>query len=447
LLFTGAVASIFFVPPTGPSLSWQQLFFFVFLYVVIAAFVHSLAVWGVCRVFREHIQQPTWRLNLDIWISVAWLPLIAILNRERSIWICAILPLTIGSAAHFLKRNGDWQDSEEVAASGETGNLGLFYTEEAQPLWQTLFPNAIAVIAAQLGVGALLGGRTWIGGSLFSISLAILIWRSPGKRRAAHAYKNQQRIFRSALRSLLVLLLVGIALMPFLKRGHRTMGIEALLGIQPAPSLRSTIAKDTRPSGTEYSGVILMLPPKPHPEIVPPVHTDDLHLAGTLANPIVIPFDGVYWYFKRPDTRPKSDARVQRGDPLKANIRSTDRLPLLMEAHQVLPTSMMIDCCKALRVELVNADNRPGAITIETWLRDTSTKAAPMLSLGSVVIPSSNVRSISLTRSPINEALTFRFPPGARGRKFDEITLIIRPAKERALAGSQVAIQNFVLVP
>lgn len=353
----------------------------------------------------------------------------------------------IGSAAHFLKRNGDWQDSEEVDASGETGNLALFYTEEIPPLWQTLLPNAIAVIAAQLGVGALLGGRTWIGGSLFSISLAILIWRSPDKRRTALPYQNRQQIVRSAQRSILILILVAVALMPFLKRGHRTMGVETLLGILSDPSSRPMIAKDTRSSGTEYSGVILMLPPKPHHEIVPSVHNDELHLAGTFAKPIVIPFEGVYWYFKRPDTRPKPDARVQRGDPLKANIRSTDRLPLLMEAHQVLPTSIMMDCCKALRVELVNADDRPGAITIETWLRDSSTKSAQIWSLGSVVIPSSNIRSVSLTRSPINETLTFRFPPGARGRKFDEITLIIRPAKERALAGSQVAIQNFVLVP
>ena len=225
------------------------------------------------------------------------------------------------------------------------------------------------------------------------------------------------------------------------------MGIEALLGIQQAPSSRSTIAEDKRSSGTAYSGVILMLPPKPHQEIVPPVRPDGLHLAGALAKPIVIPFDGAYWYFKRPDTRPKPDARVQRGDPLKANIRSTDRIPLVMEAHQVLPSFNMTDCCTALRVELVNADNRPGAITIEIWLRDTSMKSALALSLGSVVIPSSKALSISLKRSPINEVLTFRFPPGAHGSKFDEITLMIRPAWERALAGSQVAIQNFVLVP
>jgi hypothetical protein len=297
LVCTGAVVSIFFVPPTHSSLSWQKLFFFTVVYVVIAVSVHSLAVWAVCRVFREHIQQPIWRLNVDIWICVAWLPLIAILNREGSIWVCAILPFTVGSAAQYLKRRVDWQDSEEDEASGEAGRRGLFYTEDAQPLWRTLLPNAITVIAAQAGVAARVGGRTWIAGSLFAISFAVLTWRSPSRRRTTHLDHNRQRVLRSsALHSLLVLVLVGIALMPFLKRGHRTMGMEALLGIQQAPSSRSTIAEDKRSSGTAYSGVILMLPPKPHHKLVPPVRADELHLAGALAKPIVIPFDGAYWY-------------------------------------------------------------------------------------------------------------------------------------------------------
>jgi hypothetical protein len=63
------------------------------------------------------------------------------------------------------------------------------------------------------------------------------------------------------------------------------------------------------------------------------------------------------------------------------------------------------------------------------------------------VIPSSKARSISLMRPPIKEVLTFQFPAAAPIRKFDEITLMIRPAWERGLAGSRVSIQNFVLVP
>jgi hypothetical protein len=38
-------------------------------------------------------------------------------------------------------------------------------------------------------------------------------------------------------------------------------------------------------------------------------------------------------------------------------------------------------------------------------------------------------------------------PAKARGRRFDEITVVIKPSSERALAGAKIAIQNFVLVP
>jgi hypothetical protein len=38
-------------------------------------------------------------------------------------------------------------------------------------------------------------------------------------------------------------------------------------------------------------------------------------------------------------------------------------------------------------------------------------------------------------------------PAMAHGKRFDEITVIIKPSSDRALAGSKIAIQNFVLIP
>jgi hypothetical protein len=38
-------------------------------------------------------------------------------------------------------------------------------------------------------------------------------------------------------------------------------------------------------------------------------------------------------------------------------------------------------------------------------------------------------------------------PAAARGSRFDEIQVVIKPSFERELAGSKVAIQNFVLIP
>jgi hypothetical protein len=161
----------------------------------------------------------------------------------------------------------------------------------------------------------------------------------------------------------------------------------------------------------------------------------------------VIPFDGVYWFFQPPYDRPEPDARVVREDPLRANVRSTDRLPLLMEAHQVLASSVKMDCCRALRVQLLNGDNRLGTIHLEVKLRETQQKGSAVTSLGELVLPSSEARSAGHNGHPTEETLTFPIPLHAQTKKFDEITIIFKPSEEREYIGARVSIEQFVLVP
>ena len=108
---------------------------------------------------------------------------------------------------------------------------------------------------------------------------------------------------------------------------------------------------------------------------------------------------------------------------------------------------MFVDCCHAMRVDLLNGDNRPGPIRIELLLGEKSGKPGSSLLLGSIEIPSSQLPHIALNRPPVPESLRFPMPTKAHGRRFDEITVIIRPSTGRALAGSKIAIQDFVLVP
>jgi hypothetical protein len=220
--------------------------------------------------------------------------------------------------------------------------------------------------------------------------------------------------------------------------------LASLLVTAPAPASRPT---PSLALGSDYSGVILTLPPKSHPRIEPPAPSDPTNFSTALPKPVIIPFDGAYWYFKQPDTRPRADARIQHGDPIKANVRSTDHRELAMEAHQMLPNPISGDCCHAMRIELLNGDARPGLIRIELLLRDTSGKPVSSLLLGSMPIPSSQLQHIPLNRPPVPESLRFQMPATARGRHFDEITVIIKPSSDRALAGSKIAIQNFVLLP
>ena len=210
--------------------------------------------------------------------------------------------------------------------------------------------------------------------------------------------------------------------------------------------VKAASAKVPAPAHRGYSGVILLLPPKPPQAIRPPAPELAQEFKNARVEPKVIPFDGAYWYFKEPDIRPEPDARVVHGDPLKARINSTNDVPLSMEAHQVLLSPISMSCCSALRVDTVNADDRSGTIAIEVVLRNSGPKAGSGLSLGTMVLPSST-GAIPLDREPVHESLTFRFPRNARRKQFDEITIRIKPAGERALAASQVSVESFALVP
>jgi hypothetical protein len=211
----------------------------------------------------------------------------------------------------------------------------------------------------------------------------------------------------------------------------------------PAPTPPSI----RRHSGALYSGVILYLPPKPRKEITAPAPVSTAHQNGLRTKPIIIPFDGVYWFFQPPHDRPEPDARMLREDPLKTNVRSTDRLPLLMEAHQVLVNSVKMDCCRAFRVQLLNGDHRPGTIHLEVKLRETRQKTPAAVSLGEVVLSSGGAALKGGNGHAAEETLTFPIPARAQMKQFDEITLIFKPSEEREFVGARVSIEQFVLVP
>ena len=449
LVLTGGVVWLS-CRPSLPSLTWKGLFGFALIYVLIAVATHVFAIWSVCRIFREQIEVPSGALIYGLWFSAAWLPLLALLIKEHSVWTAAVPPLIAAPAALFLKRWKSGADSQTPVPFDATDASSLFRIQEAPSLLRTVLPAALISIAFQAGVGVLLLGYSLRAGLLFAICTVLLIWALPIKLQSEEANRMPRVSVRSLVRdSLIVILVTGIALLPFVRHSRFAAGLSALLRNRPKASTSPLLKGDAKilVPGRDYSGVILVLPPKPHDKIVPPASANHAQISSVLAKPVIIPFDGVYWYFKRPDQRPKADAPTVRGDPTKANIHSTDFQPLSMEAHQYLGNPIKMDCCNAIRLAIQNADDRPGAIYMEILLKDTTAKGSSAQSLGSLVVPSSEDRHMSLNRPAVQEVLSFSLPPGARGKQFDEITVVIKPAKERARAGAHIAVQHFELVP
>jgi hypothetical protein len=438
ILTTSIIASLLILPPSRPTLSFQQLLLRAAFDLTIAVCIHVVTVWSIWRLIRDYVEPSVGTLTVHIWAVVVWLPLITTLTAERSLWISCIIPWAFANAVTFLNLWSQCpQDDEPIAPVGRV----FLQPPSTPPLWRALLPYCITVVTMQAGLVSLGAGHPWSATALISAGLMLFLVRHPFVQGMANSRRRFSRF--SLLQTAAVFFLISTALTPYLQKAYGLSSLASLLAVR-APIVRPATKSAI---GSHYSGVILTLPVKPHPHIKPPTASDETNFSSALAKPVIIPFDGVYWYFKQPDTRPAADARIQQGDPIQANVRSTDYRELAMEAHQTLLDPISGDCCRALRIDLLNGDNRPGPIRIEILLRDTSGKPGSSLLLGSIAIPSSQLQHIALDRPPVHESLRFQMPAKAHGRRFDEITVIIKPSSDRALAGSKIAIQNFVLVP
>jgi hypothetical protein len=447
ILVTGGAVYLCCTPPAQPSLTWPSVFFFAFLYLLIAACVHSFTIWSVCRLLRDYLTFPVVYLIAAIWVSTAWLPLMTVLAREKSPWTSLIPPLISASAVLFLKRSNlgvAWQHS---LAGEATLTPHLFHVESPPPFRKTVLPAAVAAVSFELAILVLAAHYPFRSGLLFAFSAALVASIYPLRAPATETLRIPVRPL--ATDSFVIFLLLVMALIPYLQHSGFAHAIDSFIRnslIPPTEVLpKSVLQRTTRAS--EYSGVVLVLPAKPHEKLTPPPSSSQQHFSGAIARPVIIPFDGVYWYFKPQDGHPRPDARTTKGDPAKVNIRSTDFLPLNMEAHQKLGTSITLDCCSALRLAIRNADDRPGEIAIEIRLRNTAPSNPATLSLGTQTLASSREGRAVLNRAPVEELLRFLLPRRTSQTQFNEIIVVIKPAPERSRGGAHIAVQHFELVP
>ena len=94
-----------------------------------------------------------------------------------------------------------------------------------------------------------------------------------------------------------------------------------------------------------------------------------------------------------------------------------------------------------------NADTVSGTLAVEVLLRDTSTRQAAQISLGTKVLPSSAVSPMPLKRAPVVDTVNFQIPRATKQKSFNEITVRIKRDERMSLAGALVSVQSFVLHP
>jgi hypothetical protein len=299
----------------------------------------------------------------------------------------------------------------------------------------------VIAICAQTALILAIAGYLSFPGILLSTSLAMLVWRWTALDRTAAVRLTGRS--QSILLCAFAIFFTVLALIPWVPaKLNRRNDVAA-----HKPALITHESKDSDVPGSDYVGIILWPPPVKKTEIVPPKPHSASFEIGRAARPVVIPFDGQYWYFKAPSKRPDPRAHVAHGRSTYVNVRSTDAAPLLMEAYQNLGTSIDLTCCSEIDVAITNADVRPGTIALGLRLADSTSLGEPSQELGYRTIVSSNATTIPLTRPPVDEVLRFPIPRPSAIHRFDEITIEFLSARDRARAGAKVSIQTFTLIP
>jgi hypothetical protein len=435
LILTTIVVAIVCVPPFSGLHSWGHLVWLACVYMLTAACVHALAVWSIYRIQRVGVREWTlvWPVVWGAWIAVVWLPLVALLTYERSQWVAAIVPLAAVFLTMFLVSRRRSEEDEFGFVVERKPAPSVLWMDESPRLWKVLLPSLLIAVVVDGGAALYATNHAWMAGALFAVAAAYFADRLLS-RTAAQVKVHQGSVRRGAAgNSVTVWMLTVMALLPFLAgMGVAMRGVMGMPAVQAAHHVANAVHRAMR----GYTGIILTRPRNPH-EILTPVLT---------ANPEgfkkqdKIPFDGQYWYYQWPDSRPGVDAHVVQGEPTKSRIKSTDNYPIMMEAHQRLAKPMAASCCRALQLNVVNAEAVPGKITLEVQLRDEHGYVA---SLGNKVLVSSTVSPMPLHRGPVEETLEFQIPRGAKGKRFGEITVRVKPESSRAPAAPEVGIESF----
>jgi hypothetical protein len=199
------------------------------------------------------------------------------------------------------------------------------------------------------------------------------------------------------------------------------------------------------PGISGYQSIILW-PTPPKKQIVPPIPVQTQFLVPGSTKPLIIKFDGPYWYFQPPNNRPSAGAFQVRGTPLSHDFQTNNFVRLIMDAHQTLGASIPLARCREIQVDILNRDNRPGVINLAVLLSD-SNQPANQLYLGQQPVVSSLPENFAVKSSPASETLRFPIPTPANIRKFDEITVMFLPDGANYDTGSKVAIDQFQLIP
>jgi hypothetical protein len=454
-LMVAAIVALFaFRPPASHYLSWPQLFGMAVEHVLTVSLVCAIGVSIFStRPLRADKVRFADQIRRGSTVAV-WLAPLALFIHQNSVWtvlVAAVFSVVVASSL----------GTDEATLEGGGDSLLTSLRVDGLPLSPRfgLQVSVFAALAAQVGIIAAMGDHALSGALL--VGAAFASWGRSLGRAASHPKPPTSARARngSPLLTLFIATALMIAgLMPYLRYTHRSGGQLAHRGLFPhRPSEDHSSQSNThrlreepagRPGSPGEYGIVLWPEKQNYTKLVAPapIVTNALSQRG-ISNPLTIPFDGVYWFFKSPDLQPPHGSRQAHASPDKVEIRSTDHRPLSIEAHDHLANLIDLDCCSRIQVAIRNADQHPETVSLELVLVNTALQSQPQLSLGQKTVSSTPRLNLYNNRVPVDETLSFAIPARKSLHSFDEVKIVFRLDQARADAGARIAIDHFVLVP
>jgi hypothetical protein len=445
------------LPPRG--LSWIALFAMATGRVLLVLLASILSWWSLSRIRREKGTFRSLGFVLQTSLDLVWLTPLALLLCEKSVWAMAV---AVVLGASLAKSVWSQQDRSEREAFVEPASLfqtqsALNHSELSHPgrFWWRQLASFSAVICAEAGVLAGSVDYLVLGTLLVALSAAFFT-----RRFAVGTSRPDQEVSRGLdKRMVLVLSLASIVttavLLPYAMFPH-PFGRFGLPSLTRAHAEQGDGEKGGRKAaGSTFEledgnpGIVLWAEKHTYTTLVapPPLLANSLLTGHRMASPLVIPFGGVYWFFRAPDTHPPDGSREEHGSPDMFGTHSTDLRSLSMEAHQNFGTLLDLDCCSKVQVAIRNTDRYPESVFLELILINTRLPGKPSQSLGRVMVRSTRPWQLYGERPIVHETLTFPIPAKASIHRFDEVAVVFHLDAYRSRDGAKIGIDRLVLVP
>ncbi|HTV81923.1 MAG TPA: hypothetical protein VME18_04685 [Acidobacteriaceae bacterium] len=411
------------------------------LYVVAAALAGAAGTavyWNSSSsAFVSHAPVTLDRFAIDSAACWVWVPAAFLLGTNDSL----LTPLVAGLGAAMLGLR--LRAAIPDAATPETGAAELFERALRKPRreWHGLF----TVLCVLLSVLAL-DRRLLLASAL---SLAVAGFAFAWKYKAPLAdFSDLSQGNRQAVAKLLritgpaVLVTLAVLVFGFSGIGYRLVGVVNS-SVRAASELQPMQVRSETSGNSSYHSIILW-PPEQKKRLIPPLTERNLLLTPRATHPLIIDFDGPYWYFQAPSRNPGLHAHQEIGTPVDYRIKASGG-PLTMEARQKLGGEVRLADCSEISMTIANRNNRPGVISLALLLADSAAPGKRALYLGQQPVVSSEPGNFAVKASPVTETLRYAVPQRARLGRFNQIIVMFLREKGQSDSAPEIAIRQFAL--